>query len=729
LYIVANPRTHPPPWADLISRAFVQRAEEGPDEKIPNRKGEMKMKVKKKVAILLVLVFLIGILSIALPIAPVSATPVDPDWSVQYMIDTTQTVLGKHQWATGPPDWAWGGPRSTRGLALSPGGEYLYAGYNNPNLLQPSAYHGHEVRKIRISAVPDWTMDTVTMREGNRGKAIATDDKGRVYLAEGSGAAWNPDGAGIHIYDASLATWLYTIGLSGTGLAVPEGVAVTREGIQLVLYVTDRTAKSLTRFEITEGSGVSIVDVNRAGLGGTGVMSITDAVNLRGVEVDPAGRIWMADISAKKVFRVNSDGSGLTWVSVDKTPIDIGFSENLAFVTHYEERIITVLKQDEAMTYVETLTPPWVDLGLDITTGGSYGPPALSGIAVTFEYPTPTKRQLVFYVTNEEGHDASRSKFEPILKCVYKTQYLVSFAVSPSGSGTTTPSATAWYDARATIDPISATANPGYTFSSWSTSTTSIVIASPSSESTTATIDGAGTITATFTQIEYTLTVTVVGSGTVTKTPDDPTYHYGDSVTLQATPAAGWSFTGWSGGLSGNPVEVTINDNMAVTATFIGPKTIKQGVLEELIALRNDGTVTDKGDLQKLDEAIKHLTKSLDTDLWLDETHLDPKHGDKVFNEEKDAVVKLVELLKDKKSTLTDAQRAIVQSFIGRLVGADKALATVAYNDAVAAGGDAKKIDKANDELSKGDARVSDNHFADAIEHYRNAWKHAIKAV
>jgi hypothetical protein len=54
---------------------------------------------------------------------------------------------------------------------------------------------------------------------------------------------------------------------------------------------------------------------------------------------------------------------------------------------------------------------------------------------------------------------------------------------------------------------------------------------------------------------------------------------------------------------------------------------------------------------------------------------------------------------------------------------------SAAIHDAVAAGGDAKKIDKANEELSKGDARALDGKFVDAIEHYRNAWKHAIQAV
>ena len=78
------------------------------------------------------------------------------------------------------------------------------------------------------------------------------------------------------------------------------------------------------------------------------------------------------------------------------------------------------------------------------------------------------------------------------------TQYQVSFAVTPTSSGTTTPSAATWYDAGSSANSIVATAGSGYSFSTWS-ATTGITIAVPASASTTATVNAAGTITATFT--------------------------------------------------------------------------------------------------------------------------------------------------------------------------------------------------------------------------------------
>ena len=128
---------------------------------------------------------------------PLSAAPLDLDnlsWSVQYIIDQSQTVLGQVQFSA---------PRNNRGLAISPDGKYLYAGYNN----------GPEVRKIDLST-GDYTQATLALTTDSRGKAIAVDDQGRVYLAKGTG---------IKIYDSSLSSLQQTVGTTTC-----EGVALTR---------------------------------------------------------------------------------------------------------------------------------------------------------------------------------------------------------------------------------------------------------------------------------------------------------------------------------------------------------------------------------------------------------------------------------------------------------------------------------------------------------------------
>lgn len=102
----------------------------------------------------------------------------------------------------------------------------------------------------------------------------------------------------------------------------------------------------------------------------------------------------------------------------------------------------------------------------------------------------------------------------------YATQYCVSFVVTPSAGGLTTPGSNdVWEDAGSL--PVSATANSGWTFSLWTSNTSSISFLNSNSSSTMAIINGVGTIVANFGQHDVAVTKvtslkSVVGRGYVT---------------------------------------------------------------------------------------------------------------------------------------------------------------------------------------------------------------------
>jgi hypothetical protein len=147
-----------------------------------------------------------------------------------------------------------------------------------------------------------------------------------------------------------------------------------------------------------------------------------------------------------------------------------------------------------------------------------------------------------------------------------QNQYTLTVSISPSAGGSVTKSpnkSTYVYGDQVTL---TAAANAGYTFGSWSGDTTGTT--SP----TTITINSNKAVMANFTQNQYTLTVSVnpSGGGSVTKSPNKSTYVYGDQVILTATANSGYSFGSWSGDASGtaSPANVTVNSNKAVTANF-----------------------------------------------------------------------------------------------------------------------------------------------------------------
>jgi uncharacterized repeat protein (TIGR02543 family) len=111
---------------------------------------------------------------------------------------------------------------------------------------------------------------------------------------------------------------------------------------------------------------------------------------------------------------------------------------------------------------------------------------------------------------------------------------------------------------------LTATADPGWTFDSWTGA-----VSDPHNPITTLTILGNTTVTANYTQNEYDLTV-VSDHGTVVADPEQTTYHLGDIVQLTATPDTGWNFANWSDDATGtdNPLTIIITGDMTVTANY-----------------------------------------------------------------------------------------------------------------------------------------------------------------
>jgi len=110
---------------------------------------------------------------------------------------------------------------------------------------------------------------------------------------------------------------------------------------------------------------------------------------------------------------------------------------------------------------------------------------------------------------------------------------------------------------------LTAVPDAGWSFANWSGD------ASGTTNPVTVTMNGNRSVTANYTQNQYTLSVTTA-HGTVTKNPDKATYTHGETVELTAVPDAGWSFANWSGDASSttNPVTVTMNGNKTIVANF-----------------------------------------------------------------------------------------------------------------------------------------------------------------
>ena len=154
-------------------------------------------------------------------------------------------------------------------------------------------------------------------------------------------------------------------------------------------------------------------------------------------------------------------------------------------------------------------------------------------------------------------------------------------SVSISGDGTVVRSPNQPSYLSGTVVDLTAEPADGWSFSSWVGDVVS------SANPLTMTMDSIKQITAIFSQDLYELSVSTSGNGAVSRSPDQAAYLSGTTIVLSAEPAAGWSFTNWSGDVisSENPLTITMDSARQVTASF------NQDLYELAVSTAGNGTV------------------------------------------------------------------------------------------------------------------------------------------
>jgi uncharacterized repeat protein (TIGR02543 family) len=199
-----------------------------------------------------------------------------------------------------------------------------------------------------------------------------------------------------------------------------------------------------------------------------------------------------------------------------------------------------------------------------------------------------------FYGTTFEGGTGAEGTVYSL--SLTTTDYTLT--VSTSGSGTVTstdgfiscPGTCSHLYLPGTPVTLNATPNSGWTFTGWTG-------ACNGTGPCNITMNQNVSVGATFSQQNYVLTASTSGSGSVASTDGNIScpgvcgysYPVGAPVTLNATPAQGWSFTGWSGACSGTgPCNVTMTQDLQVIATFAQ----NAGFYNLAVATSGAGTVT-----------------------------------------------------------------------------------------------------------------------------------------
>ncbi len=354
------------------------------------------------------------------------------------------------------------------------------------------------------------------------------------------------------------------LGANGTHLGaatIPDGGDVPVVGVSVIptsitLAVGSTTTLSATlapsnatNTDITWASS----DSNVASVSATGVLTGLSAGNATITVTTLDG-----GYTASAVARVTETGGGSL-----PTPCDAPIVATLPLVIDAAGEFCRVTSGD--ITYINSWNMQLVEInGIDFTnTWSNQMPPRIDG-----NYYIHSVGQFAWSHLEVNGSGGSTQTI-PV------TGVLLSPANTSVGVGGAT-------SLNASILPTNAS-NQNLNWNSSNTAVATVsssgVVTGVSAGSATITVtteDGGFTavsdLTVTEVAVNYTLGIAVSGSGSTVPSIGSHSYAADATVSVTATPAAGATFTGWSGAATGsaNPVTISMDGNKSLTANFSG---------------------------------------------------------------------------------------------------------------------------------------------------------------
>jgi len=297
--------------------------------------------------------------------------------------------------------------------------------------------------------------------------------------------------------------------------------------------------------------------------------------------------------TAGSTFTASALGSGTVTTTVDgqvvSTPVTVYIPVTIASSPSGKSFVVTGGTACVAGAYTTPQTLDW------------------SAAFCTVQFTSPvsngTGAQLAFSDWADDGDTNNpRTITTPSAAAIFTAnfvqQYQVTTAVSPATGGSVTTPASGTYLTSGAAATLSATTNPGYTFTNWSVTSGAATFGNANAASTTVTLSsGPATV-----QANFNVGVTVATSpGGLSFTIDSTSYPSGTTVFVTPgvvhqlglpTPQSGgagtqYVFTQWSSGATTNPISILVSLPTSYTADFT-----TQYQLTTAVTPAGDGTVT-----------------------------------------------------------------------------------------------------------------------------------------
>lgn len=196
------------------------------------------------------------------------------------------------------------------------------------------------------------------------------------------------------------------------------------------------------------------------------------------------------------------------------------------------------------------------------TQGGPYTPVATLVSVSNYLDGTVNNGTTYYYVVTAKDSNSNESGYSNEASATPGATEFV-LTVNLNGQGSVTQNPLPPY-APQTVVTLTAVPAEGWSFVEWSGDLTG------STNPSNITMNANKTVTATFSQGQYTLATSVAGFGHIDNTNPKAYYAPNETTTLRAIPDSGYEFTEWTGTVAStsNPIDLTFTQNHNVTAHF-----------------------------------------------------------------------------------------------------------------------------------------------------------------
>ena len=203
-------------------------------------------------------------------------------------------------------------------VARNAGNESVYFGF-----IQGSGFR--DVRRHDWNSPYGLLNSRTPASGGDQPKAIATDDRGNVYVANRLSGT---NIASIKTHDSALNE----IASFGTGSTNDfGGIAWHKSGGTNYLYISREGGGAIQRFNADDPTNIALDPT----FGVAGTFTVPGATNLRGIEVASDGTIYVASRNDGSLFKVSADLTTTSTLAISRA-FDVALFQDKAYVTSYD---------------------------------------------------------------------------------------------------------------------------------------------------------------------------------------------------------------------------------------------------------------------------------------------------------------------------------------------------------------------------------------------------------